>query len=207
MSHQGTRHVCLLGLERPSNTAQPFDLSTPARSFLPAVMDDLSVQIWCVFKGLQHLHSSLYMHLCCPTKPKLPLTRTMKLSQEFISDQKKKKKLSSLCNQPICRDSVGVMESPVLLESNQIHVFVRLYLHDLISIAAISAWQTSWLLPAIVSPTPVWLPSHVSGVWIIFNISFFHYSMFRFRDSICVIWCTAAVFFFFFFQFRDSIPS
>lgn len=55
MSHQGTRHVCLLGLERPSNTAQPFDLSTPAGSFLPAVMDGLSVQIWCVFKGLQHL--------------------------------------------------------------------------------------------------------------------------------------------------------
>lgn len=38
-----------------------------------------------------YLRSSLYMHLCCPTKPKLPLTRTMKLSQEFVSDQKKKK--------------------------------------------------------------------------------------------------------------------
>lgn len=41
---------------------------------------------------------------------------------------------------------------------------------------------------------------------------FFHYMMFLFRDSVCVIWCTAAVFFVFFFifcffRFRDSIPS
>lgn len=39
---------------------------------------------------------------------------------------------------------------------------------------------------------------------------FFHYSMFRFGDNVCVIWCTAAMGFFvfvFFFRFRDSIPS
>lgn len=37
---------------------------------------------------------------------------------------------------------------------------------------------------------------------------FFHYSMFRFGDSVCVIWCTAAMgFLFFFFRFRNSIPS
>lgn len=40
-SHPGTGHVCLLGLERPSNITQPFDLLTPAGSFFPAVMDDL----------------------------------------------------------------------------------------------------------------------------------------------------------------------
>lgn len=40
-SHPGTGHVCLLGLERPSNITQPFDLLTPAGSFSPAVMDDV----------------------------------------------------------------------------------------------------------------------------------------------------------------------
>lgn len=37
-SHQGTGQICPLGMERPSNIAQPFDLSTPTRPF-PAVMD------------------------------------------------------------------------------------------------------------------------------------------------------------------------
>lgn len=39
-SHPGTGRLCLLGLERPSNITQPFDLLTPA-VFFPAVMDDL----------------------------------------------------------------------------------------------------------------------------------------------------------------------
>lgn len=39
LSHPGIGHVRLLGLERPSNITQPFELLTPAESFFPAVMD------------------------------------------------------------------------------------------------------------------------------------------------------------------------
>lgn len=37
-SHSGTGQICPLGVERPSNITQPFDLSTPTRPF-PAMMD------------------------------------------------------------------------------------------------------------------------------------------------------------------------
>lgn len=45
-SHPGTGRVCLLGLERPSNITQPFDLLTPSGPFFfPAVMDYFEVRI------------------------------------------------------------------------------------------------------------------------------------------------------------------
>lgn len=37
-SHSGTGQICPLGVERPSNITQPFDLSTSTGPF-PAVMD------------------------------------------------------------------------------------------------------------------------------------------------------------------------
>lgn len=62
-SHSGTGQICPLGVERPSNITQPFDLSTP----FPAVMDDVlcSVQV------------SWFIESCKYLLPPLPLILTL----------------------------------------------------------------------------------------------------------------------------------
>lgn len=55
-SHSGTGKICPLGVERPSNITQPFDLSTPTRPF-PAVMDGFS----CTVQVLWFIESCKYL--------------------------------------------------------------------------------------------------------------------------------------------------